>query len=88
MTAAPQKRVINIYTDGRITLDRQAVTLDELKARLTEARSEYARLGVVVRGDANTAHQNVASVLATCREAGVTDLGVSVSVADKSQPKR
>jgi biopolymer transport protein ExbD len=82
MTAAPQKRVINVYTDGRISLDREAVTLQELKNKLQEARKEYARLGVVVRGDARTAHQNVASVLATCREAGITDLGVSVLVAD------
>jgi biopolymer transport protein ExbD len=85
MSAAPQKRVINVYTDGRISLDRQPVTLAELKSKLQEARKEYAHLGVVVRGDARTVHQNVASVLAACREAGVTDLGVSVLVAETKQ---
>ena len=67
--------------DGRLTLDRRAVTLAELKGQLQSARQEYARLGVVVRGDAHAAHQHVASVLAACREAGVVDLGISVRVA-------
>lgn len=84
LSASPQKRVINIAADGRITLDRKAVTLAELKAQLESARQEYARLGVIVRGDAQAAHQNVASVLAVCREAGISDLGISVRVAEGS----
>lgn len=81
MTAAPAKRVINVYQDGRISLDRQTVTLVELKSQLAAARQEYARLGVVVRGDGLGAYQNVASVLAACREAGIADLGISVRIA-------
>ncbi len=82
IAAAPQKRVINISADGRITLDQKAITIIELKARLQAARQEYAKLGVVVRGDAQATHQNVASVLSACREAGISDLGISVRVAD------
>lgn len=81
MTAAPAKRVINVYQDGRISLDRQTVTIAELKSQLAAARQEYARLGVVVRGDGLGAYQNVASVLAACREAGIADLGISVRIA-------
>lgn len=81
LAPAPEKRVINIYQDGRITLDRQAVTLAELKQALTEAKRNYRQLGVVVRGDSQGAYQNVASVLAACREAGIADLGISVNVA-------
>jgi biopolymer transport protein ExbD len=86
MSAAPAKRVINVYQDGAITLDRQPVTLAELKTRLEAARAEYARLGVVVRGDGLGAYQNVASVLAACREAGISDLGISVRVAHEGSP--
>lgn len=82
IAAAPQKRVINIAADGRILLDRQSVSLTELKTQLQNARQEYARLGVMVRGDAHAAHQHVASVLAACREAGISDLGISVRVAE------
>jgi biopolymer transport protein ExbD len=83
MSSAPAKRVINVYQDGRITLDREAVTLGELKTKLQAAKAGYAGLGVVVRGDAHAMHQSVAGVLAACREAGIVDLGISVRVAQE-----
>ena len=83
LTAAPEKRIINVYRDGHVTLDNQAMTVDELKTELTLARSQYAGLGVVVRGDAEGTFQNVASVLDACRQAGIADMGISVKLAKK-----
>ena len=37
-TNAPEKKVVNVYSDGHITLDRQQVTLEELTDRLAAAR--------------------------------------------------
>jgi biopolymer transport protein ExbD len=81
MTPAPEKRVINVTHEGRITLDRRTVSLTELKQTLAAAKSEYSRLGVVVRGDGHGAYQHVADVLSACREVGIADLGISVRVA-------
>ena len=81
LTQAPAKRVVNVTRDGTITLDRRIVTLDELKTELARAIGEYPRLGVIVRGDANGRFQSVASVLGACREAGVSEMGISVRVA-------
>ena len=81
LSPAPEKRVINVMRDGSITLDRMDVTLDQLVTRLADSRREYQDLGVVVRGDAEGAFQNVASVLGACREAGITDMGISVRLA-------
>jgi biopolymer transport protein ExbD len=81
LAPAPEKRVINVYRDGRISLDREFVTLDQLASRLTRVRQQYSGLGVVVRGDAEGAFQNVATVLGACREAGITDMGISVRLA-------
>src|ERR1700675_3515818 len=50
LSAAPEKKVISVYQDGQITLDRKNVTLEELTARLAAARSQYKALGVLVRG--------------------------------------
>ena len=83
LTPAPERRVINVYRDGRIALDRDFVSLDQLVARLSEARREYADLGVMVRGDAEGAFQNVAGVLGACRQAGIQEMGVSVRLARK-----
>lgn len=81
LAPAPEKRVINVYQDGRITFDKQPMTLAELKQALAAAKQNYCQLGVVVRGDGSGAYQNVANVLAACREVGINDLGMSVRVA-------
>ena len=89
LAPAPEKRVINVQRDGQISLDRDVVTLQELAVRLAAARQQYAELGVVVRGDAEGAFQNVAAVLGACREAGITDMGISVRLAQlESAAKR
>ncbi len=80
LTAAPDRRVINVYHGGMITLDKEPVTLDELTSQLAAARAQYDDLGVVVRGDARGEFQLVASVLNACKQAGIRDLGISVKL--------
>ena len=81
LSPAPEKRVINVYRDGRIELDRQAVTASELTSVLKSARRQYADLGVVVRGDADAKHKSVTEVLNACKQAGISKMGVSVRIA-------
>ncbi len=79
LTAAPNKRVINVFSDGHIELEKRTVTITELLTELAVARQQYQKLGVVIRGDADSRYQNVANVIATCRKADITDLNISVS---------
>lgn len=83
MTAAPSKRIINVYSSGGISLDGKAISLADLRTTLIDARAEYEQLGVVVRGEQTAEYQKVADVLAACREAKIQDLGISVRVARK-----
>lgn len=85
LTTAPERRVVNVDREGRISLDRSEVTLGELTARLSAARRQYAGLGVIVRGDGGGPLQNVADVLSACREAGIEEMGISVRVARKEK---
>ncbi|MFZ5831304.1 MAG: ExbD/TolR family protein [Planctomycetota bacterium] len=78
LSAAPERKVINVARDGEITLDQQPVTVDELVTRLTAARQEYSNLGVLVRGDSEGKYQNVAAALNACKQAGIRELGISV----------
>jgi biopolymer transport protein ExbD len=87
LTPAPKKRVVNVYRDGRVELDRQAVTLEELANRLAAARSQYRDLGVLIRGDGQGAFQRVAEVLGACKEAGVAELGISVRIAESRESR-
>ena len=85
LAPAPEKRVINVYRDGSIALDRESVTVDQLRSRLAAARSEYQDLGVIVRGDAEGTFQNVATVLNTCQQAGIAQMGISVRLARRDR---
>lgn len=81
LSATPEKKVINVYQDGEITLDRKTVTLTELAQRLENMRAQYRALGVIVRGDGAAHFQRVADVLAACKQAGIADLSISVEIA-------
>jgi len=78
LSPAPSKKIVNIYRDGKITLDRQNVSLDDLGDRLKIARRQYADLGVRIRGDAEGQFQGVAEVLNVCKQAGIQELGIGV----------
>ena len=83
LSPAPEKRVINVYRDGHISLDNRPLNLEQLQAELSAAHSQYAELGVIVRGDAEGTFQNVASVLNACRQAGISEMGISVRLEQK-----
>lgn len=85
LTAAPEKKVVNIYHDGQITLDRQPVSLEELTRHLSAARGQYPDLGVLVRGDGSGPFQRVAEVLNACKQAGIAELAISVRLASPTQ---
>ncbi len=85
LSSAPEQRVVNVFRDGRVMLDKQDVTLDELRARLATARRQYADLGVLIRGDGSGAFQRVAEVLQTCNRAGVSELAISVRLTPEQR---
>ena len=81
LTAAPEKKTINIYRDGVIEMDRQVVpNLRTLTEQLDDARRQYADIGVLVRGDGEGKFQRVAEVLNACKQAGISELGISVKL--------
>lgn len=81
LTSAPRKRVINILSDGQILLDDRQLSIVQLQDELTNARQQYQKLGVVVRGDEDARHGRIVEVMAACRAADISDLNVSVRLA-------
>jgi biopolymer transport protein ExbD len=77
----PQPLVVTVFADGRIELDGLPITIDELTARLSAVLSALREPTVVIRGDAQCAFQHVAAALAACRQAGVSELGITVRLA-------
>jgi biopolymer transport protein ExbD len=85
LTPTPEKRTINVYRDGRVELDGQPVSIDQLILQLSDAHRQYAELGVNVRGDGQGPFQNVATVITACRQAGISELGISVRLGTKER---
>ena len=81
LTSAPKQRVVTVGGEGQVTLDSNEVSLPELIRKLSAARREYPELSVVIRGDASCAFQHVAATLAACKEANVSELGITVRIA-------
>lgn len=79
--ASHKTRRVAVYPGGRLALDDQDVTLEELAAKLHAAHDAEPGLGVVILGDSTCEFQHVAEALAACKEAGVGELAVSVRIA-------
>jgi biopolymer transport protein ExbD len=82
LSVAQKAREVVIHADGRISLDGETVTIDDLSKRLTEAIGATPDQSVVILGDAGCPFQHVAAAMAACKDAGVVELAVSVQVAD------
>jgi biopolymer transport protein ExbD len=85
LTAAPERKVVNVFRDGGLTLDRAPVDLPQLTEKLASARAQYEDLGVLVRGDAEGRFQRVAEVLNACKLAGIKELGISVRLVQRER---
>jgi biopolymer transport protein ExbD len=79
----PDPKIINVRRDGQILLGTREVTLDELTAQLTTARSQYRRLNVLVRGDKSATHGDMTRVYDACKRAGIAELAISVKLDTK-----
>lgn len=74
----PEKCVINVRQDGQIFLNQDLVSVEQLTARLGDARRQQEKLRAILRADSDGKVQNMAAVLTACRVAGVEDIAISV----------
>jgi biopolymer transport protein ExbD len=84
----PQPLVVTVLAEGRVELDGAPLTFEELTARLAAARTPLTDPSVVIRGDAQCPFQHIASALAACQQAGISDLGITVRLAGIGSTKR
>lgn len=83
-TPPPDPKTVAVFADGHVELDNQAVSLQELTAQLKQATTASDDVQVVIHGDSRCPFQHVAAALAACREANVSELGVTVELASQS----
>lgn len=78
LTAAPEDLVLTINRPGAVAVGEKTYDLAGLVKLLREARERYANQGVVIRGDASLAYQDLADVLSACDEAGIRNVRLPV----------
>jgi biopolymer transport protein ExbD len=77
-TAAPDDLVVTVVRRGVVSIEETTYNLDQLVNVLAAARAQYVNQGVVIRGDANLAYQDLADVLSACDEAGIRNVRLPV----------
>jgi len=77
-SAAPDDLILVNAKRGVVSIDESAYNLEQLENRLRAAKEQYANQGVVIRGDASLAYQDLADVLATCDLAGIRNVRLPV----------
>ena len=77
----PEPIVVTVQSDGTLAIGGDIVTSEQLVSRLTAARTPLSEPSVVIRGDAECAFQHIATALAACRQAGISELGITVRTA-------
>lgn len=70
---------INVRADGSLLWGDQRVTDEELEARLRGWGRKYPGIGIILRGDRATAHQQIVRVLTLCRQTGVNRVSIAVA---------
>jgi len=82
-TAAPDDLVLTVIKRGVVSVADANYNLDQLTTLLREARGRYVNQGVVIRGDARLAYQDLADVLSACDEAGIRNVRLPVRSRDE-----
>jgi biopolymer transport protein ExbD len=75
---ATPRRWINVYRNGTLTIDGQAVSLPQLQQTLRSDRSLNPQMGVVVRGDGQVTHQWMMQVMNAVSESGIDAVRMAV----------
>ncbi len=71
LTTLPDEIIISVAQDGRLSINGQARTMEEVERDLIAAQEHYADQAVLIRGDGQGPYQYVMDVLAVCHRAKI-----------------
>jgi biopolymer transport protein ExbD len=81
MAAQPAAKVVTMYSDGRIELEGQQLTVEQLTNALIPAVRNYPDVSVQVRPDAGGSVAQVTSVMQAISRAGVRNIGWTMTAS-------
>ena len=78
LTQAPDDLNVTVLAANKVVLGDATLDIPTLTSKLVEARQRYAEQGVLIRGDAKLAYQDLADVLSACNLAGIRNVRLPV----------
>ena len=82
----PGEIIINVGTDGRVSVNRQTLSLEQLRQRLERLARNFPGQPVVIRADRLTAYEHVIAVVDACRLADIWNISFATDSADAATP--
>ena len=74
---------LTVQQDGKIFLNKEPVTLQDMGPRVKAALAADPRLAVVINADGQVLHSTVVDILDELRQAGVSGLAIAVKPGKK-----
>jgi biopolymer transport protein ExbD len=74
---------LTVMQDGKIYLNKEPVTLQDMGPRVKAALAADPRLAVVINADGRVLHSTVVDILDELRQAGVSGLAIAVKSGKK-----
>ena len=79
----PGEIILNIATDGSVSVNGQKLTLAEVTERLTRIAKLYPGQPVVIRADKATPYESLVAVIDACRTADVWNFSLATKDEEK-----
>jgi biopolymer transport protein ExbD len=79
----PKTKAITINNEGKVFLDTEPVTIEQLEQRLNQVKSQTPEFPVVIKGDSLTQYQGVMDVLDVVGRLGLSEVGLATKPAGK-----
>jgi biopolymer transport protein ExbD len=71
---------ISLQADGKLFLNQEEVTMDNLLQRLISLRTDDPDLNIIVRGDALTHYKGIRAVLDICQKANLPKVDLATEI--------
>ncbi len=84
--ALPTTVSVSIDASGQLYLDREPLSIEELRARVREARDANEDLRAIIAADGRIEHASVVRVIDLLRQERVTKFAINVRPSDLEQP--
>lgn len=81
----PGEVILNLNAQGEVTVNGQALTLDDVKARLARIAEYYPGQAVVVRADKTVPYEKLMALIDACRSAGVWNFSLATEDQDRGK---